>query len=228
MSGGPEPQPAGTPLARPRRSSRFAVLGVGFALAVAAGGFLAVRDGHGTTATSGAASSQGGGSEAAATYTLLDGSRGDLGALLGKPAMVWFVAAGCASCAASIPAVAAQLPSFEAAKTRILVLGIYGAFPSGAAGLSQLASFGRSTAGPAFSAPVWTWAMASARLTAAYDPEGVPDEYFLLDAKGKVVYRNSVPVSTMPTLLGDLHSLSGARLPPRAAAASPTTADTLP
>jgi hypothetical protein len=41
-------------------------------------------------------------------------------------------------------------------------------------------------------------------LTNAYDPDGVPDAYSLLDAQGEVTYQNSVPVSTMGDLLSHL------------------------
>jgi hypothetical protein len=141
--------------------------------------------------------------------TLLDGRSTTLAAFRGRPLLVWFVANGCASCAASIPAVAQHFEAFARARTRILVLGMYGAFDGGAAGRSELASFGRAAAGPAFSNPVWTWALASAGLTAAFDPSGVPDEYFLLDPRGRLVYRNSVPVSTIGALLGHLSRARG-------------------
>ncbi|HLI58383.1 MAG TPA: hypothetical protein VKV21_01830 [Solirubrobacteraceae bacterium] len=118
--------------------------------------------------------------------------------------MVWFVADGCASCAASIPAVAGHLSAFAHAHVRVLVLGIYGAFGQGARARAQLAGFGRSAAGTRFADPAWTWGVASAALTSAYDPGGAPDEYFLLDRSDRVVYRGAVPVSTMGALLSHL------------------------
>lgn len=138
------------------------------------------------------------------TLTLVDGRSATLAAFRGRPALVWFVANGCASCAASIPAVARHLSAFAHANTRVLVLGISGAFGQGASARSQLVSFGRGAAGSAFAKPQWTWGVASAELTTAYDPGGVPDEYFLLDAAGRVVYQGSVPVSTMGALLAHL------------------------
>lgn len=136
--------------------------------------------------------------------TEIDGRSAALRAFEGRPLMVWFVADGCASCAASIPAVARHLAAFAHANVRVLVLGIYGAFGQGAKARAELASFGRSAAGQRFADPAWTWAIASARLTSAYDPGGVPDEYFLLDRVGGTVYQGSVPVSTMGSLLGHL------------------------
>jgi hypothetical protein len=118
--------------------------------------------------------------------------------------LVWFVAGECASCAASIPAVAAHLGAFTRAGTRIVVLGMYGAFGQDPAGTAALASFGQAAAGTAFASPAWTWGVASEQLTAAFDPSGTPDAYVLLAAAGHVTYQNSVPVSTMGALLARL------------------------
>ena len=140
--------------------------------------------------------------------TLIDGKSTTLAAFRGKPVLVWFVENGCASCAASIPAVAQHLSAFSHARTRVLVLGVYGAFGQGQPARAQLANFGRSTAGSAFADPAWTWGIASAKLTSAYDPGGVPDEYFLLDGAGRTTYSGSVPVSTMGALLTHLKSVA--------------------
>ncbi len=83
--------------------------------------------------------------------------------------MVWFVAGGCASCAASIPAVAAHLH--------------------------------RLTAGGPVTRPGWIWGIASPGLSRAHDPGGTPDVYALISSSGRITYRGSVPVSTMPQLL---------------------------
>lgn len=140
--------------------------------------------------------------------TLIDGRTTSLAALHGRPTLVWFVAEGCASCAASIPAVGTHLGAFAYAHTSVLVLGIYGAFGNGRQALSQLAAFGRSAAGARFADPAWTWGVASAGLTEAFDPGGVPDEYFLLDRSGRVAYRGSVPVSTIGSLLSHLKEVA--------------------
>jgi hypothetical protein len=140
--------------------------------------------------------------------TLVNGRSTSLTAFRGRPTLVWFVADGCASCAASIPAVGSKLSAFAHADTRVLVLGIYGAFGQGDQARSQLTSFGRAAAGSKFSDPTWTWGVASAKLTTAYDPGGIPDEYFLLDRSGRVVYQGSVPVSTMGSLLKHLKEVA--------------------
>ena len=224
MPAGAEPQSGGSPLARPRRKARVAVLAIVMVMVVVAGG--AFRAHRSTTRASSAPSSREetrtSSDATTATYTLLDGRAVSLAALRGRPALVWFVAPGCSSCQASIPVMASHLSAFAVAKTRVLVLGIYGALPAGQAGLSQLASFGSATAGPEFSSPAWTWALASLRLTTAYDPEGVPDEYFLLDSAGRVVYTGATVVSTIGVLLGHLDSLVGTW--PSGSSSSPTSA----
>jgi hypothetical protein len=145
------------------------------------------------------------------SFTLPGGSQATLASLRGHPAMVWFVAAGCQSCQVSIPVVAEHLAAFTRSGTRILVLGLYGAFDEGATGAGQLASFGKAAAAQASTSPVWTWGLASEQLTAALDPSGTPDAYFLLDAAGHVTYQNSAPVSTIIDLLAHLpgHAAAG-------------------
>lgn len=199
---------AGGP-SRPRRAGKAAriaaavvVVGLGAGLGVraAAGGAPgpAARSaaGHLAAAPSG-------------TLTLLDHRQVSLASLRGRPVLVWFVAGGCASCAASIPAVASHLGAFTKAGTRVVVLGMYGAFGQDRTGTAALASFGKAAAGKAFASPAWMWGVASEALTAAFDPSGTPDAYFLLDAAGHVTYQNSVPVSTMGALLARLPARAG-------------------
>lgn len=66
------------------------------------------------------------------TFILPGGRQASLASLHGRPAVLWFIAGGCASCAASVPAVAAHLGALARSGTRILVLGMYGAFGPGA------------------------------------------------------------------------------------------------
>ncbi len=195
---------------RPRRAGKAARITAVAVVLLGLGAALGVR-----AATGGApapAARPAGGHLAAVpggTLTLLDHRRVSLASLRGRPVLVWFVAGGCASCAASIPAVASHLGAFTKAGTRVVVLGMYGAFGQDRTGTAALASFGKAAAGTAFASPAWTWGVASEPLTAAFDPSGTPDAYFLLDADGHLTYRNTVPVSTMGALL--------ARLPARAA-----------
>jgi hypothetical protein len=122
--------------------------------------------------------------------------------------MVWFVAGGCASCAASIPAVAAHLDQLTRGGLRVLTLGLYGAFAPGSKGARELLSFARAAAGTNIERPGWEWGMASKSLSLAYDPSGTPDLYVLVGPDGHVRYHNSVPVSTMGELLAATERLT--------------------
>ena len=115
--------------------------------------------------------------------------------------MVWFVVAGCASCAVSIPAVAQHLHQLASDHVHVVVLDLYGDLGSGKTATADLAEFGGAAAGAQYASPTWTWGLASKALSYAYDPSGMPDEYFLIAPNGHIVYQNNMPVSTMPQLL---------------------------
>jgi len=145
------------------------------------------------------------------TFTTPSGATATIASLRGKPTMVWFVAAGCASCAASIPAVSQRLAQLSSDGVQVVTLGLYGDFSSGKQGVAQLLSFGRAAAGTTITRPGWTWGMASAALSVAYDPSGTPDVYALIGPDGHIRYQNTVPVSTMPQLLAAIGRLTGHR-----------------
>ena len=149
------------------------------------------------------------------TLTTSSGATTTIVSLRGKPTMVWFVAGGCASCAASIPAVAAHIDQLTGAGLRVLTLGLYGDFAGGKKGATQLLSFGQAAAGStreSITRPGWEWGMASKSLSLAYDPAGIPDQYVLVGPDGHIRYRNSVPDATMPQLLAAASRLTGAHV----------------
>jgi len=142
------------------------------------------------------------------TFITGSGTTATIASLRGTPTMVWFVAGGCASCAASIPAVAAHFDQLRAAGLRVLTLGLYGDFAAGDKGVTQLLSFGREAAfNKPITRPGWEWGMASKTLSLAYDPAGIPDLYVLIGPTGGIRYRNSVPDSTMNELLAAAKNL---------------------
>ncbi len=183
---------------RPRRAGKAARIAA-VAVVAGLGAALGVRAATGGAPVPVARSAAGHPAAAVpgGTLTLLDHRRVSLASPRGRPVLVWFVAGG-------IPAVASHLVAFTKAGTRVVVLGMYGAFGQDRTGIAALASFGKATAGTAFASPAWTWGVASEALTAAFDPSGTQDAYFLLDAAGHVTYQNSVPVSTMGALLARL------------------------
>jgi hypothetical protein len=193
---------APSPVTRRRWTVPAAVVAV---VVVLAAGVLVAH----ARSTSSATSPQGGGVALAkvgapapnGVFTTANGTQQTIASLRGHTALVWLVAGGCASCAASIPTVAQHLAQLQAKGVQVVTLGLYGAFDNGKAGAAQLTAFGRAAAGTGVTRPGWTWAMPSEALSFAYDPSGNPDEYFLINPDGYVTYHNSVPVSTMPQLL---------------------------
>ena len=125
----------------------------------------------------------------------------------GQPAMVWFVAGGCASCAASIPAMAENITQLTGDGLMVITLGLYGDFPPGRGGATQVGEFAQAAAPGSLSRPGWIWGLASKDLSETYDPTGTPDVYLLIGPSGHVRYRGSVPVSSMPQLLAQAYRL---------------------
>ncbi len=198
------------------RGRRWALAAAAFVLAAGLGAYALAGNGSTTAsakvqsaasehhATSASAPTSTSGTPAPnGTFTTPSGTTATIASFRGKPTMVWFVAGGCASCAASIPAVAARFHQLRAAGLRVLTLGLYGDFAAGNKGVAQLLSFGREAAfNKPITRPGWEWGMASKALSLAYDPAGIPDLYVLIGPTGHIRYRNSVPDSTMGELLG--------------------------
>jgi hypothetical protein len=213
--------------AEPRRRRRWALAAGALVLAAGLAAYALAGTGSGAASpTAQPAASQHRPAPAPATlapngtFTTPSGTTATIASLRGRPTMVWFVAGGCASCAASIPAVASHLDQLTGAGLLVLTLGLYGDFPSGKTGVAQLLSFGReATVGQNVERPGWVWGMASKSLSIAYDPSGTPDLYVLIGPTGRIRYRNSVPVSTMGKLLAaakrlDTHAQTTAAVQP--------------
>ena len=143
------------------------------------------------------------------TFTTLDGTTLDVASLRGKPTVLWFVAAGCSSCIASIPAVADHLQQLRNAGVQVEVIDLYGDLGSGTQGAQDLRTLGTSLVGARLTDPGWTWGTSSKDLSFSYDASGQPDVYYVLDRTGTITYTDGVPVSTMDQLLS--HALTAAK-----------------
>ncbi len=143
------------------------------------------------------------------SFITISGTTDSVASLRGQPTMLWFIVTSCASCAASAPALAQHFRQLTAGGLRVVSLDLYSDLPGGTTGERQLASFAHATTGATATDPAWTWALASRSLSQAYDPAGIPDLYYLLDRDGRVAYEDSVPVSTMTTLLRHAAALTG-------------------
>ena len=146
----------------------------------------------------------------AGKYADLAGRTVDVASLRGKPTVLWFIAAGCSSCTASIPALADHLAELKADGVQVKVIDLYGDLGQGPKAAASLTKLGRGLAGKRFDDPTWQWGISSKELSFRYDQYGEPDVYYVLDRAGKVTYKNGVPISTMDELLSNAHAAATA------------------
>lgn len=146
----------------------------------------------------------------AGAYTDLSGQALDVASLRGKPTVLWFIAAGCSSCTASIPALADHLGELKADGVQVKVIDLYGDLGQGPKAAKALTKLGRGLAGKRFEDPTWQWGISSKELSFRYDKYGEPDIYYVLDRTGKITYQNGVPISTMDELLTNAHAAATA------------------
>jgi thiol-disulfide isomerase/thioredoxin len=200
----PANTPRGREAARRARSRRLRRLGF-----AAAGAVLVAIVALVAIASSGKTSSSPsvGAVAPAGSFTTSAGGSGTIASLRGRATLVWFVATWCSSCQTGTQAMAAQIPTFAAQRVRVVELEL--ANDLGQSGPS-ITAFGQQLAGAAYDNPDWTFGVASAGLTATYDPAGYLDIYYLLDSSGHVTYVNSSPGATMGSLLGQVAKLKAA------------------
>ena len=146
----------------------------------------------------------------AGEYADLAGQKVDVSSLRGKPTILWFIAAGCSSCTASIPALADHLAELKADGVQVKVIDLYDDLGQGPKAAASLTRLGRGLAGKRFDDPTWQWGISSKELSFRYDQYGEPDVYYILDQTGKVTYQNGVPISTMDELLSNAHAAATA------------------
>ena len=136
------------------------------------------------------------------SFTTLAGPTSSIASLRGTPTLVWLVTTWCSSCQAGTQLLAqnggSDIAQLHADGVRAVELELYQDL--GQSGPS-IASFARTYAGAEATNPDWSFGVASAGLTRAYDPQSNLEVYYLLNAKGQVTYVNAPLVSTMPQLL---------------------------
>jgi hypothetical protein len=204
------PHPTRSHPHRPRRAVAASVLTAAtLLLASACGSSTAATPASGAAGGPAPAAAAVGAPAPGGTFTTLDGTTLDVASLRGKPTVLWFVAAGCSSCTASIPAVADHLQQLHNAGVQVAVIDLYGDLGSGTQGAQDLRTLGTSLVGARLTDPGWTWGTSSKDLSFSYDASGQPDVYYVLDRTGTITYTDGVPVSTMDQLLS--HALTAAK-----------------
>jgi hypothetical protein len=116
----------------------------------------------------------------------------------GQPVLVWLVTTFCDSCAAGTQAMTQKIDEFAQHHVKVVELELADNLGGGG---PDIATFGRRVAGKSFTHSAWLWGTAFQQLTSTYDPKSLLDVYYLLDARGRVIYINSSPEATMDALL---------------------------
>ena len=139
------------------------------------------------------------------TLTTATGDPITVASLRGKPTLLWFVTTWCPSCQAGTQTMAQNISRLQSDGVHVVEVELYQDL--GQSGPS-MSSFGQQHAGARYDTPGWTFAIASSELTRTYDPDSYLDIYYLLDAKGRIVYVNGSPSSTMSNILAEAQKLS--------------------
>jgi thiol-disulfide isomerase/thioredoxin len=130
-------------------------------------------------------------------FFLSNGSYVNLSAYKGHAVVLWFVATWCPTCAQGNEALNQSYQFFERHGIKVIELELY--HDLGYQGPS-IASFVRSYASDAYTNNTIIPALAGYNMTAAYDPKGYLDIYYLISANGTVIYINGSPASTLGQL----------------------------
>ncbi len=130
-------------------------------------------------------------------FLLSNGSYTNLSAYKGDVVVLWFVATWCPSCAQGNEAINQNYQFFERRGIKVIELELYKDL--GYSG-PPIASFVNSYAPSAYSNDTIIPALAGYNMTAAYDPKGYLDIYYLISRNGTVLYINGSPASTLGQL----------------------------
>ena len=115
----------------------------------------------------------------------------------GHAVVLWFVATWCPSCAQGNEAINQNYQFLEQRGVKVIELELYNDL--GYRG-PPITSFVNSYAPSAYSNGTIIPAFAGYNMTAAYDPKGYLDIYYLISANGTVSYINGSPASTLGQL----------------------------
>ena len=123
------------------------------------------------------------------TYRLLDGRRLSPSALRGHPYLLFVVATWCGSCLTSTRFIGRHVDFMRRHGVQIVEMRVFEDF--GAPGLG-LPNFQKAV-GPNARSPIWHWGELTKAQTIALDPDGAPENYYLVDANGTIVMTHSNP-----------------------------------
>lgn len=130
-------------------------------------------------------------------FVLANGTAASLSAYRGNTLVLWFVATWCSTCAQGNEALNSSYAFFMQHGVKIIELELYNDLGYEGPGIAQ---FVGSYAPAAYSNGTILPAIAGYNMSAAYDPKGYLDIYYLISGSGRIMYINEVPAATLPQL----------------------------
>jgi len=123
-------------------------------------------------------------------FTDIDGKERRLSALRGRPVMLWLIATWCPTCQASAKILAARARELETGGLVVVTLRLYNNL--GYEG-PEIRDFAARWAPSLLDRAGWLWGDADLETSLAYDVQGYPDIYWLIDANGILRHVDTAP-----------------------------------
>ena len=136
-------------------------------------------------------------------FFLSNGSYANLSAYKGHTVVLWFVATWCPSCAQGNEVINQNYEFFKKRGIKLVELELYKDL--GYRG-QPIIGFVNSYAPSAYSNGTIIPALAGYNMTAAYDPKGYLDIYYLISPNGTILYISGSPESTLSQLEGAINN----------------------
>ncbi len=131
-----------------------------------------------------------------AVFTDINGRRLKLSQFKGKKIMLWFLATWCPSCSAGANYLSKE--NDKLSNLQIIALQTYG--NAGFPGI-KIGEFMKKYAPQVLEFDNWLWGEASEQATKTYNPQNLPDIYYLIDEKGIIRVVSSAPAGTLKTII---------------------------
>jgi thiol-disulfide isomerase/thioredoxin len=130
------------------------------------------------------------------TYHLLDGRELSADTLRGHPYVLWTVATWCPSCQTGSEVIGSHIGFLRSHGVRVVEMQLAGDLGRPGPGLAAF----HKAVGTAANTPNWYWGVLTGSQTAALDPKGNMDVYYLVDAHGKIIATSGNPAVTWNTI----------------------------
>jgi hypothetical protein len=133
------------------------------------------------------------------SFVTLTGAKADL-STEPHPMLLWFIATWCESCEVETKAEVSRLATLRRHHIHVVELELAGDFSSfsPSTSLQALRHFAAPYVKDPGSDSGWTWGLASARLSRAYDPRALLDLFYLVGTNGRVIKRGQDPTAWVP------------------------------